>query len=78
MFESKTRSSIDRIEYDFTIQISDLQNGVCAHVRACVRACAVKIKLGMLRAACPSYPGSQKAFSNMQVPIYTPRKEKQL
>ena len=39
---------IDRIEYDVIVQISDLQDGVCAHVRAC----AVEIAHGMLRAAC--------------------------
>ena len=43
---------IDRIEFNVTVQISDLQHGVCAHVRMCVRACAVEIKLGMLRAVC--------------------------
>ena len=36
-------SAIDRIEYDVTAQISALQNGVCARVRGCVRACAVEI-----------------------------------
>ena len=28
--------AIDRIAYDVTIQISALQHGVCARVRACV------------------------------------------
>ena len=28
--------SIDRIEYDVTIQISDLQHGVCERVHVCV------------------------------------------
>ena len=42
--------SIDRIEYDVTIQISDLQHGVCERVRACVRACAEEIEPRMLHA----------------------------
>ena len=46
----KNVESIDRIEYDVTVQISDLQHGVC--VRVCVRACAVQIKPRMLHAAC--------------------------
>ena len=41
----------DRIEYDVTVQISDLQDGVCERVRACVLACAVEIEPGMLGAA---------------------------
>ena len=40
------------IEYDVTVHIFALQHGVCAGVRGCVHACAVEIKLGMLRAAC--------------------------
>ena len=44
--------SIDRIEYDVTIQISALQHGVCERVREPVRTCAVDIKPGTLRAAC--------------------------
>ena len=44
--------TIDRIEYDVTVQISALQDGVCERVRVCVRACAVEIKPGTLRAAC--------------------------
>ena len=43
---------IDHIEYDVIVQISALQDGVCARVRVCVRACAVEIKPAMLRAAC--------------------------
>ena len=39
---------IDRIEYDVTVQI----DGVCERVRVGVRACAVEIKPGTLRAAC--------------------------
>ena len=41
---------LDCIEYGVTVQISALQHGVCAHVRVCVRAFAVEIKPGMLRA----------------------------
>ena len=41
---------IDRIEYDITVQISALQDGVCERVR--VHACAVEIKPGSLCAAC--------------------------
>ena len=40
--------SIDRIEYEVTVQIYALQH--CEHVRGCVRVCAVEIKPGMLRA----------------------------
>ena len=43
---------IDPIEYDVTVQISALQDDVCARVRGCVRACAVDIKPGVLRSAC--------------------------
>ena len=49
-----TQYGKDRIEYDVTengVQISALQPGVCARVQGCVRACAVEIKPGMLRAA---------------------------
>ena len=38
--------------YDVTIQIFALQkvqDGICEHVRVCVRACAVEIKSGTLR-----------------------------
>ena len=41
---------IDRIEYDVTVQIFALQDGVCERVRVCV--CAVEIKPGTLHAAC--------------------------
>ena len=40
--------AIDRIEYDITVQISDLQDGVCERLRVC----AVEIKPGMLHAVC--------------------------
>ena len=38
---TKSKSSIDRIEYDVDVQISDLQDGVCACVHAFVRSCAI-------------------------------------
>ena len=38
-----------RIEYDITVQLFAVQDGVCEHVPVCVRACAVEIKLGVLR-----------------------------
>ena len=43
---------IDRTEYDVTVQIFALQDGVCEHVHVCVQACVVEIKPGTLRAAC--------------------------
>ena len=39
--------TIDRIEYDVTVQIFALQDGICERVR--VRACGVEIKPGVLR-----------------------------
>ena len=35
----KDTASIDRMEYDITVQISDLQDGFCA----CMCACTVEI-----------------------------------
>ena len=43
---------IDRIQYDVTVQIFALQDGVCRRVCVGVRVCAIEIKPGMLRAAC--------------------------
>ena len=43
---------IDRIEYDVTVQMADLQDGVCERVCVYVRACAVEIKPGTLHALC--------------------------
>ena len=44
---------IDRIEHDVIVQIFALQDGVyCERVHVGVRACAVEVKPGMLRAAC--------------------------
>ena len=42
-FNSNNSLDIDRIEYDATAQISDLQHGVCGRARG--RAFAVEIKL---------------------------------
>ena len=42
---------IDRIENDVTIEISALQDGVCARVRGYVHGCPIEIKPGILRAA---------------------------
>ena len=44
--------SIDRIEYDVTRLKYLTYKMASVRVRACVRACAVEIKPGMLRAAC--------------------------
>ena len=44
--------SIDYIEYDVTVQIFSLQDGVCERVRVCVSAWAKEIKPATLRAAC--------------------------
>ena len=43
--------TIDRIEYDVTVQIFALQDGICERVRVCVRACGVEIKPGVLHAS---------------------------
>ena len=39
----------DRFEYDVTVQIFALQDGVCERVHVFVRPCALEVKPGMLR-----------------------------
>ena len=43
-------TTIDRIEYDVTLLKYLTYKMASVHLRACVRACAVEIKPGMLRA----------------------------
>ena len=51
LYPDANLTSEDCIEYDVNAQISALQHGVCARKPACVCACAVEIKPGMLRAS---------------------------